>query len=232
MEDGSLDISVFRKQTHTDRYLHFKSYHPAHVKRGLIRCLFNRAKAVTLSQSNILCKERKHLCKVLNINGYPRHFISNATAQTRKLGETETDRVPRTTITIPYIAGVSEEIRRVCWDYDVRVAFKTGRTLHTKLTKVKDPLPLEKQATVVYRIPCSCGKVYIGKTIRRMESRLKEHKDACSRGQLEKSAIAEHAWRHDHRIEWDDAAVIDRASRNKELLREGSAAHSDGSEEG
>ena len=60
------------------------------------------------------------------------------------------------TITIPYIAGVSEEIRRVCCDYDVRVAFKTGKTLRTKLTKVKDPLPLEKQAMVVYRIPCSC----------------------------------------------------------------------------
>ena len=51
-----------------------------------------------------------------------------------------------------------------------------------------------------------------------MESRLNEHKDVCSQGQLEKSTIAEHAWRHDHRIEWDDAAVMDRASRNKELL--------------
>ena len=76
-------------------------------------------------------------------------------------------------ITIPCIAGVSEEIRRVCWNYDVRVAFKTGRTLRSKLTRVKDPLPLEKQAMVVYRIPCSCGKVYIGKTIWRMELRLK-----------------------------------------------------------
>ena len=64
---------------------------------------------------------------------------------------------------------------------------------------------------VVYRI-------YIGKTIRRNNSRLKEHKDAYSRGQLEKSAIDEHAWRHNHRIEWDDAAVIDRGSRHKELL--------------
>ena len=35
---------------------------------------------------------------------------------------------------------------------------------------------------------------------------------------MEKSAIAEHASRHDHRIEWDDAAAIDRASRHKELF--------------
>ena len=51
-----------------------------------------------------------------------------------------------------------------------------------------------------------------------MESRLKEHREACSRGQLERSGIAEHAWRHDHCIEWDDATVMDRASRHKELL--------------
>ena len=71
-----------------------------------------------LSHSN-LSKESKHLLKVLNTNGYPRHFVSSATALTRKLGQEETDMVPRTSITIPYmyIAGVSEEIRRVCWDY-------------------------------------------------------------------------------------------------------------------
>ena len=142
IKEGSLDIIVYRKQTHTDRYLHFRSNHPAHVKSGLIKRLFNRAETITLSHSN-LNDERKHLCKVLNIKGYPRCFISNATAPTRKLGEGESKWLPRTIITILYIAVVSEEIRRVCWGYDVHVAFKTGRTLHSKLARLKDPLQLE-----------------------------------------------------------------------------------------
>ena len=92
------------------------------------------------------------------------------------------------------------------------------KTMCSKLTKVKYPLPLKKQAMIVSQIPCSCGKVNIGKTIQRLDLRLKERKDACSWGQLGKSAIADRAWRHDHQIDWDDAVAIDMASRSKELL--------------
>ena len=68
------------------------------------------------------------------------------------------------------------------------------------LTKVKDTLPPGKQSNVVYRIPCSCVQVYIGETKRRLETRLKEHRDACERRMMEKSAVAEHAWEHHHPI--------------------------------
>ena len=45
--DGALDITVYRKPTYTDRYLDFWSHHPPHVKRGLVRCLFDRAIGVS-----------------------------------------------------------------------------------------------------------------------------------------------------------------------------------------
>ena len=90
---------------------------------------------------------------------------------------------------------------------------------------MKDKVPAEKQSGVVYKIPCSCGKVYLGETRRRLETRLKEHKDACRRGELEKSAIAEHAWTHDHAIKWEETSVVDRASRHTELLLKEALQH-------
>ena len=41
--DATLVTSVYRKPTHTDRYLQYNSHHPTHVKRGVVRCLFERA---------------------------------------------------------------------------------------------------------------------------------------------------------------------------------------------
>ena len=66
--------------------------------------------------------------------------------------------------------------------------------------RVKDRIPVGKRSSVVYQIPCSCGMIYtcIGETVRRLESRVKEHQDACKKYQ---PAIAEHAWG----IAWENA---------------------------
>ena len=71
-QDGEVDVSVFRKKTHTDRYLQFESHHPMHVKSGVVRSPFERAQAVTLEETKL----QKELLKgVLQENVYPCSFI-------------------------------------------------------------------------------------------------------------------------------------------------------------
>ena len=72
--------------------------------------------------------------------------------------------MPKAIITMPCVAGVSEEIRRMCRRHDMKVVFRASRTLHSLLTRVKDPLPTTKHFIVVYQILCSCGQVYTGQT--------------------------------------------------------------------
>ena len=45
--------------------------------------------------------------------------------------------------------------------------------------------------------------MYIGETVRRQGTRLKEHKDACVKYEPEKSATADHAWTHHRPINWE-----------------------------
>ena len=114
------------------------------------------------------------------------------------------------------MADVSERIRKVCRDFNIRTVFKSGPTLRSLLTKVKDALQTTKQSNVVSEVPCTCGKVYIGETKRRLEIRLKEHKDACTRCLTDKSAITEHAWANDHPINCAETKILQRANHTHE----------------
>ena len=95
--------------------------------------------------------------------------------------------------------------------------FKSGPPLCNLLTKVKDPLPIDSQMSF-YEVPCTCGKLYISETKRRLGKRLKEHKDACVKCHTDKSAIAEHAWTNDNPINWAEMKILQQANRAMELV--------------
>ena len=56
------------------KYLSFDSHHPVHVKQGVVKSLFDRARRI-ISQESDLRKEEDHLNEVLRNNGYPKRFI-------------------------------------------------------------------------------------------------------------------------------------------------------------
>ena len=68
-------VSVYRKSTHTDRYLDFHSSHPVLAKRAVVRALIDRAENVC-SDPDILAKEMEHLNKVCHYNNYPQWIIN------------------------------------------------------------------------------------------------------------------------------------------------------------
>ena len=142
-ENGSLDVSVYRKPTHTDQYLHFESQHPTHMKGGVVRCFHDTARGIISMQDNHQ-KEVDHLARVLKQNAYPANFIRNVSAPpTQETADTssrdeeqEEEKAPL--VVIPNVAGISEDIRRVCRKFNIRVVFKSGRILRSMLIKVKD----------------------------------------------------------------------------------------------
>ena len=76
--DGHLTTSVYRKPTHTDQYLVYDSHHPQSVKRGIVKCLCERAKRL-VTKPSVISKEKKHLSSVLVSNGYPFSFLQKLT---------------------------------------------------------------------------------------------------------------------------------------------------------
>jgi hypothetical protein len=179
--NGSLFINVYRKPTHTDRYLDYNSHHDKQHKVSTAQTLLHRA--ATLPNTNEGKQlERKHVTNTLISNGYPKKFIQqvesnrvkrqNRTPPPEELVRMFFDVVePKSNYNyavLPYIKGLTEPLKRLLKPYDIRVTTKLLRTLEQMFPSIKDrPLP-EDQTNVVYLINCTdCSWSYIGETARK-----------------------------------------------------------------
>jgi hypothetical protein len=78
--------------------------------------------------------------------------------------------------------------------------------LSSLLCPVKDHLGLRTPA--VYRIPCECGRVYIGQTGRSVDIMLKEHQQHIRLEHPDTSAVAEHSIGQGHRIQFHNSSIL------------------------
>ena len=81
----------------------------------------------------------------------------------------------KSTVVLPYAKGLSEALRRCLQQQGIRTVFRSDTTLRSHLVRPKDTVDPAKQDGVVYKIPCECGKVYIGETGRSIHETIKEH---------------------------------------------------------
>ena len=209
--DGSLCIEVYRKPTHTDQYLQFDSHHPLQHKLGVIRTLNHRAESVPTKKEGRE-KEQKHIKNALKTCGYPKWaFLKN---RNKKRTDTEHEREERRkNIVIPYIAGVSEKLKRIFGKHHIPVHFKPENTLRQKLVHPKDKTPRHKQSNVVYAVQCSeeCSDLYIGETKQQLHKRMAQHRRATSSGQ--DSAVHLHLKDTGHSFEDSNVHVLAREER-------------------
>ena len=70
--------------------------------------------------------------------------------------------------------------------------------------------PTHLQSNVVYKIPCKdCSWNYIGETGRCFQTRKKEHQRHL-KNYAKGSNVANHAWKNNHSIDFDNTCVIDK----------------------
>ena len=207
--NSSLSTSVFRKTTHTNKYLNYNSHHHARVLSGIVKCL--RQRAINMCNPENKQTELSHLRRVFLVNGYPADCIDSLLYKKQKHHhsrlESTTNQVEHF-LCLPYVRGISEKIEHLCRSIrtvKIRVAFKPMTILQNILTDVKNKIPQEKKKAEVYTIPChNCNTNYVGETGRTLQKRIEEHKSAVRRGD-EKNGIAVHVKKTQHDINWAEA---------------------------
>ena len=211
-EDKSLSVKVYRKPTHTDQYLNFESNHSRSVKESVVSSLFTRARNI-VSNSDDLRTENERIIDVLACNGYDTRVINKVQKNTtRQANVPEKEQEEFTgNVCIPYVKGTSEKLRRILHTHKIRCSFHSRNTLRRSLSQAKDPVDINQQSNVIYKIPCNdCNAVYIGETKRSFGTRSKEHEAHVRLGHVDKNEIADHCWKRDHRFNFANKSVLDR----------------------
>ena len=130
-------------------------------------------RARQMSRNKTLCHLRgeklKHLSSVLVSNGYPFSILQKLTKTGRPNISAEPAIEFKATAVLPYVKGLSEQLRRSLQQQGV---FKSETTLRSHQVRPKDAVNSAKQDGVVHRIPCEWGKIYIGETGRPMQDRI------------------------------------------------------------
>ena len=199
---GNLETSVYRKPTHTDKYLAFDSHHPICHKKSVAKTLLRRADCLPSSLDS-KAEERKYVSNVLKANSYTKTFLRNCQKPVTT-SSTPDEREPATGFAvIPYIQGVTEPIKRILNSHNVKVAQKPFQTLRHIFAKPKDPVMKEQRTDAIYSIPCNdCDNKCIGQTKHQFSIRLKKHQKVvffCKKIK-ENSALSEHTCLTNHTI--------------------------------
>jgi hypothetical protein len=223
---NKIETSVYRKPTHTLKYSNFRSNRPRFAKLNNIKSLLFRA--------HNLCEEgpKKDLelslisdafiaCE-FPVNEVDRIIENYQATQKKEEVENQNDLENNCKIFLPYIPKVSDQLRAKLKKENVDVVFLRGRTVGQWLCNNKPKNVPVRWKNKIYKVPCECGRFYIGETSQWWDDREKQHKVSIRTGDL-RNSFASHVESSGHEIKWEaveflDAHKYDKNRKIKEAL--------------
>lgn len=203
--------TVYRKPTHTDRYLNGYSHHHPIQLATVGKSLLQRAQH--LCDADHLEAELQHVKHALTINNLP------VPRQHRK-NHLKPPTVERQPAILPYVKGVTDRIGNILKKVSIKTIYKPHKKVSQFLRPIKSNIPLQQAG--VYKLDCDCGLSYIGQTKRSIGTRVKEHISDIKNRRASKSAVCEHTMdKPGHYIRFDKPQILAREDKYiPRLIRE------------
>jgi len=112
---------------------------------------------------------------------------------------------------IPFIKKVSNKFKNIANGLKSKLAFFSMNKLGRIIKAHKDVLSLSCNKNVVYKLECkNCDSTYVGQTKRKLNTRIKEHKNDINKKTGNHSVISEHRLQKNHDFNWDNPKILDR----------------------
>lgn len=211
---GHIKTKWYQKEIASQRYLNYRANNPAVHKRNVVTGMVDRA--ITLTDPKERPKCLKKVRTIMAKNGYPPEFTS-------KIISDRTDRFyngnqnPKNTemkwLTLPYIPGLTDRLKKTLRKYNITVACKMDNTIGKLFTHTKYVVPKLKRSNLIYNADClMCPMKYVGETGQRLTNRNSGHKTDIKAGKLtETTALCQHAVQKKHNIDFDGIKILGHA---------------------
>lgn len=218
----SIRTNWYHKSTWSGRYLNYHSHLPMQYKRNTISILTQ--KILELADPEYHAQNFELLHKTLIENGYPTRLIKDMIQQTKnKFNPNKPDdnlhkdgKDRHNMAAIPYVSGLFEHLKTEMKKHDIKLVAKADNNLKMSIfSKVKDKTPILQQSGVVYEIPCTCEKRYMGMTGQLLGKRTKQHKHAIEVGDEGHSGLCEHAIQTGHKPRWSGVRIVYKENNRK-----------------
>ncbi|XP_071576680.1 uncharacterized protein [Temnothorax nylanderi] len=212
----------YRKPTFSSRYINFFSNHPIQYKINTITSLIDRA--ILLSDNRFHAANINIVKEILLNNSFPIEIIDkriNARLKTLKntverVDATRNEFDARHCITVPYVKGVSEDIRRIFDTVHLDTIYTIPKKLEGIIKSGKDKLDKDNETELVYKMDCSdCDAIYIGQTKRHLITRVKEHQKDIKKHDSNHSVVSKHRVSCGHNFKWAETDIIHKEKNTK-----------------
>ncbi|XP_045466657.1 uncharacterized protein LOC123675351 [Harmonia axyridis] len=204
--NDSFTHTIYRKPTHTNRYLNANSHHHPSQINSVLNSLIHRS--IKLTDSLHITQEINILQTALQQNGYNSQQVQKAI--NRHQTQTQQPKNPPENFPhkgfLPFIERVTDKISRILQKQDMKTVFTADNKISKFLRTPKDTIDNESQG--VYEIPCSaCSRTYIGQTKRQITNRVYEHQLAIRQGDPT-SALFKHYSEMGHNVDFEGCKTI------------------------
>ena len=214
---GKYEFGVHGKNAITNVQVKKHSSHDPNIQTGIIKGFVNRA--FTICGEKHIEEELQFLIDIIVVNGCVKSEVKRVIAQVRKRrmentrtkGESETPldtKSESTTITLPWIPGVSLKLRKVYKKAGYKTVLKSGNNLkNTICSNNKRTLPRNSYPGV-YIVNCRCKTPYIGETKFKICSRGDQHRKNVIQSKIDYSGTTQHSQKCEQGIEWESLTTL------------------------
>jgi hypothetical protein len=207
---SSVTFSIYRKPTHTDRFITNSSFHSAQHKLASFNSMCYRLVNVPLSKENYEVEKSKIL-SIADINGFSPKLVLNLIKKhkDKKALRDLTSLTPLNTAAdenfifskLSFYPGLTTRLNKIFNNFNINfIPSSKNFSLKYSLRSVKDKID-SGDLSGIYQLSCQdCSNVYIGQSERAVSKRFYEHYGFWYKKKRGFSSAADHMLENKHKF--------------------------------